>query len=87
MARTEGTVNARPRKSPAQRAQMDLDAAIKRRDAAQAKVDKLEAGLAPARQELDESVALADYLSKNPLLPQNAAAADEGEPAPDDEGA
>lgn len=61
----------RPRKSPAERAQLDLDAAIKRRDAAQKKVDKLSEGLEPARQELRQSAALVDYLSKNPLLPGN----------------
>lgn len=78
------TATTRPRKSPAERAQLDLDAAIKRRDSAQARVDKLRTGLAPAEQDLQEATALADYLSKNPLLPQNAASEEADDSASDD---
>lgn len=71
MARADSTTSTkRPRKSPADRAQADLDAAIKRRDAAQRKYDKLSGAVEPAKAELQQASSLVDYLSKNPLLPQ-----------------
>lgn len=83
MARADSTTPStkRPRKSPAERAQLDLDAAVKRRDQAQKKYDKLAGAVEPAKQELKQATALVDYLSKNPLLPQG-----QDDPTPETEG-
>lgn len=91
MAKTEGTVTPaakRPRKTRAEKAVAELDAAIKTRDLAQKKLDKLKEGLQPAQAAFDESEALVAFLQQNPALPEDRRVApttdartDDGEPA------
>lgn len=75
MANATATATKRPRKTAAERAQLDLDAAIKRRDAATAKLAKVEPTIAELRAEVEQTTALVTYLQQNPLLQQTDAPA------------
>jgi peptidoglycan hydrolase CwlO-like protein len=72
------TATKRPRKSPAERAQADYDAATKSLTTAQAKLAKLQEGVAPAQAEVDRLQARVTYLGQNPDLPGSVT---EGAPA------
>lgn len=73
MANATATATKRPRKTAAERAQLDLDAAIKRRDAAVAKLAKVEPTIVELKAEVEQSNSLVTYLSQNPLLQANEA--------------
>lgn len=78
MAKAESTTSTkRPRKSAAEKAQADYDAAVKTRDAAQRKLAKLQEGVAPAQEAFDAAERRVAYLGQNPDLPNsNVAVAD-----------
>lgn len=61
----------RPRKSAEQKAIAELDAAIKTRDAAKTKLDKLKEGLAPSQTAFDKAEARVQFLQQNPDLPED----------------
>lgn len=74
MARETSTTTPaakRPRKTRAEKAVAELDAAIKTRDAAQKRLDKLKEGMAPAQSAFDEAEALVTFLQQNPALPED----------------
>lgn len=76
------TATKRPRKSAAERAQADYDAAVKTRDLAQRKLTKLQEGVAPAQEAFDAAERRVAYLGQNPDLPQTGAGSvDQGAPA------
>lgn len=86
MARTESTPTpagkgTRPRKSAAEKAQIELDAATKHRDTIATKLEKAKPAVVALEAELQQANQLVDYLAKNPLLPQPVA---EGETPADD---
>lgn len=91
MARpTETTVTKRPRKSAAEKAQADYDAAVKTRDIAKRKLDKLKQGVEPAQADYDAAERRVNYLGQNPDLPPQPGQDEEAVPemvAQDDEGA
>lgn len=59
----------RPRKSAAEKAQADYDAAVKTRDVAQRKLAKLQEGVAPAQEAFDLADRRVKFLAQNPDLP------------------
>jgi hypothetical protein len=70
MAKADSTTGTkRPRKSAAERAQADYDAAVKTRDVAQRKLTKLQEGVAPAQEAFDAAERRVAYLGQNPDLP------------------
>lgn len=70
MAKNDSTEKqTRARKTPEQRAVADLDAAIKTRDLAQKKLDKLKEGVEPAQAAFDHAEQRVQFLSQNPDLP------------------
>lgn len=74
MARTQNTESpktTRPRKTAAQKAQTDLDAAVKSRDAVKAKLEKAEPAVITLRSELEQAERLVNFLAGNPLLESN----------------
>jgi hypothetical protein len=83
MARTPAPAGAgsRPRKSPAERAQADYDAAVKSRDVAQRKLTKLQEGVAPAQEAFDAAERRVAYLGQNPDLPAQDASAPPSDPS------
>jgi hypothetical protein len=73
MAKNDSTtVTKRPRKSAEEKALADLNAAIKTRDQAQRKLDKLKETLQPAQSAFDKAQARVLFLSMNPDLPEGA---------------
>jgi len=79
MARaTSETATKRPRKSAAEKAQADYDAAVKTRDLAQKKLAKLQEGVAPAQEAFDAAERRVAYLGQNPDLPAQNTGAVEG---------
>lgn len=74
-AAPNATATKRPRKSAAERAQADYDAAVKTRDLAQRKLAKLQEGVAPAQEAFDAAERRVTYLGQNPDLPQSQAPA------------
>lgn len=73
MAKNDPTPVAtkRPRKTRAEKAVAELDAAIKTRDLAQKKLDKLKEGLQPAQAAFDFAEAEVQFLQQNPALPDD----------------
>jgi hypothetical protein len=72
MARADSIETAgtkRPRKSKAEKAQADYDAAVKTRDLAAKKLAKLQEGVAPAQEAYEASERRVAYLGQNPDLP------------------
>lgn len=61
----------RPRKTAAEKAQADYEAAVKTRDLAQKKRDKLAEGLQPAEEAFAAAQRRVDYLALNPDLPDH----------------
>lgn len=74
MAKTDSTPTKRPRKSASERAQADLDAAMKRRDSAVAKLSKAEQSISSLRAEAEQAEREVSFRSQNPALPQTAPA-------------
>jgi hypothetical protein len=72
----------RQRKTPAERAQLDYDKAVKQRDAAQAKLTKAQESIDSLSAEVDMATRYVDYASRNPNLPaQSPGDEDASEPA------
>lgn len=69
---TEKTATKRPRKSAEEKALADLDAALKTRDLAKKKLDKLKEGVEPAQAAFDKAAARVRFLQQNPDLPESA---------------
>lgn len=74
----------RTRKSPEQKAVAELDAAIKTRDLAAKKLDKLKLGMAPAQTAFDHAEARVAFLSQNPDLPEDRRATPAAQPENDE---
>jgi hypothetical protein len=81
MANATATAIKRPRKSAAEKAQADYDAAVKTRDVAQRKLAKLQEGVAPAQEAFDAAERRVSYLGQNPDLPAQSGTVTEGAPA------
>lgn len=80
MAKADSTSTVkRPRKNAAEKAQADYDAAVKTRDAAQRKLEKLQQGVAPAQEAYNSAARRVEYLAQNPDLPV-AASTESDEP-------
>lgn len=62
---------ARPRKTPAEKAQAVMDAAEKRVTKAEKRVAALKEDIGPAEKELTAAKAARDYASQHPDLPGN----------------
>ena len=73
------TATKRPRKTRAEKAVAELDAAIKTRDAAQKRLTKLQEGVAPAQAAFDIAEAEVRFLQQNPALPEDRRAVAEPE--------
>lgn len=89
MARAENTTTpaagkgTRPRKSLAEKAVAELDAAEKLRNSAQAKFDKLSKGVEPAKEALAHAEARVRFLQQNPDLPEDRRVVAESAPTTD----
>lgn len=80
MARTQTETPAatkRPRKSAEEKALADLEAAIKTRDLAQKKFEKLQEGVKPAQEAFAKAEARVLFLQQNPDLPESSRPAPE----------
>jgi hypothetical protein len=75
------TATKRPRKTAAERAQADYDAAIKRQSVAQSKLDKVSATIDDLRAEVKLADAEVNFRSQNPALPAQVADVSEAAPA------
>lgn len=82
MAKADSTTTTkRPRKSAAERAQFDLDAAVKRQTSAREKLAKAEASIESLRAEAAQADAEVNFRSQNPALPAQAAEAPQAQTA------